>query len=75
VIDIGRVGEHAFLEAAGVGVVAGLFGYFNKLDNSAWGSPARAREERRDREREAEAQIFPLRDPLYSDVHPAEPSF
>jgi YegS/Rv2252/BmrU family lipid kinase len=33
-IDIGRVGEHDFLEAAGVGVGAGLFGYFNKLDNS-----------------------------------------
>jgi YegS/Rv2252/BmrU family lipid kinase len=33
-VDIGRAGEHEFLEAAGVGVVAGLFGYFNKLDNS-----------------------------------------
>jgi len=33
-IDIGRVGPHEFLEAAGVGVVAGLFGYFNKLDSS-----------------------------------------
>jgi YegS/Rv2252/BmrU family lipid kinase len=33
-IDISRVGPHDFLEAAGVGVGAGLFGYFNTLDNS-----------------------------------------
>jgi YegS/Rv2252/BmrU family lipid kinase len=33
-IDIGRVGPHDFLEAAGVGVGAGLFSYFNTLDNS-----------------------------------------
>jgi diacylglycerol kinase (ATP) len=33
-VDLGRVGRHIFLEAAGVGVVAGLFSYFNKLDSS-----------------------------------------
>ncbi|MDP8921516.1 MAG: diacylglycerol kinase family lipid kinase [Chloroflexota bacterium] len=32
-MDMGRVGEHYFLEAAGVGVVAGLFGYFDNLDS------------------------------------------
>ena len=33
-IDISRVGTHDFLEAAGVGVGAGLLAYFNKLDKS-----------------------------------------
>jgi diacylglycerol kinase (ATP) len=33
-MDVGRVGGRVFLEAAGVGLVAGLFGYFNKLDSS-----------------------------------------
>jgi YegS/Rv2252/BmrU family lipid kinase len=33
-IDISRIGPHDFLEAAGVGVGAGLFAYFNKLDDS-----------------------------------------
>jgi hypothetical protein len=33
-IDISRAGPHNFLEAAGVGVGAGLFAYFNKLDDS-----------------------------------------
>ena len=31
-MDVGRVGEHIFLEAAGVGLAAGLFGYFNRVD-------------------------------------------
>jgi YegS/Rv2252/BmrU family lipid kinase len=35
-IDISRVGPHDFLEAAGVGVGAGLFAYFNKLDDSGF---------------------------------------
>jgi YegS/Rv2252/BmrU family lipid kinase len=35
-IDIGRVGPHEFLEAAGVGVGARLFSYFNKLDSSGF---------------------------------------
>jgi YegS/Rv2252/BmrU family lipid kinase len=33
-IDISRVGPHDFLEAAGVGVGAGLFSYFSRLDAS-----------------------------------------
>jgi YegS/Rv2252/BmrU family lipid kinase len=33
-IDISRVGPHVVLEAAGVGVGAGLFAYFNRLDES-----------------------------------------
>jgi YegS/Rv2252/BmrU family lipid kinase len=33
-VDISRVGPHDFLEAAGVGVGARLFAYFNKLDDS-----------------------------------------
>jgi diacylglycerol kinase family enzyme len=33
-IDISRVGSHDFLEAAGVGVGASFFSYFNKLDKS-----------------------------------------
>jgi diacylglycerol kinase (ATP) len=32
-MDMGRIGERYFLEAAGVGLVAGLFGYFGKLDS------------------------------------------
>ena len=34
-MDVGRVGERLFLEAAGVGLAAGLFGYFNRLDSGA----------------------------------------
>ena len=32
-IDVGRVSNHIFLEAGGVGLAAGLFGYFNRLDS------------------------------------------
>jgi YegS/Rv2252/BmrU family lipid kinase len=32
-MDVGRVGDRLFLEAGGVGLAAGLFGYFNRLDN------------------------------------------
>jgi diacylglycerol kinase (ATP) len=39
VIDAGRVAGHQFLEAGGVGLAAGLFGYFNRLD-SGRASPA-----------------------------------
>jgi diacylglycerol kinase family enzyme len=31
-MDVGRVSDHIFLEAGGVGLAAGLFGYFNRLD-------------------------------------------
>jgi diacylglycerol kinase family enzyme len=31
-MDMGRVGDRYFLEAAGVGLDAGLFGYFDRLD-------------------------------------------
>jgi YegS/Rv2252/BmrU family lipid kinase len=31
-MDMGRIGERYFLEAAGVGLDAGLFGYFERLD-------------------------------------------
>jgi diacylglycerol kinase (ATP) len=31
-MDVGRVSGHVFLEAGGVGLAAGLFGYFNRLD-------------------------------------------
>jgi diacylglycerol kinase (ATP) len=31
-MDIGSVANHLFLEAGGVGLAAGLFGYFNRLD-------------------------------------------
>jgi diacylglycerol kinase (ATP) len=31
-MDVGRVDRHTFLEAGGVGLAAGLFGYFNRLD-------------------------------------------
>jgi len=34
-MDMGRVGSHYFLEAAGVGLDAGLFGYFDRLDSGA----------------------------------------
>jgi diacylglycerol kinase (ATP) len=33
-MDMGRVGDRYFLEAAGVGLDAGLFGYFDRLDSS-----------------------------------------
>jgi diacylglycerol kinase (ATP) len=32
-MDVGRVEDHFFLEAGGVGLAAGLFGYFNRLDS------------------------------------------
>jgi YegS/Rv2252/BmrU family lipid kinase len=32
-MDVGRVANHLFLEAGGVGLAAGLFGYFNRLDS------------------------------------------
>src|SRR5262249_17311552 len=43
-MDMGRVGERYFLEAAGVGLDAGLFGYFDRLDSDsgAWLRVARA---------------------------------
>ncbi len=34
-MDMGRVGERYFLEASGVGLDAGLFGYFDRLDSGA----------------------------------------
>ncbi|MBV9543157.1 MAG: diacylglycerol kinase family lipid kinase [Chloroflexi bacterium] len=34
-MDMGRVGDRFFLEAAGVGLDAGLFGYFDRLDRGA----------------------------------------
>ena len=34
-MDVGRVEDHYFLEAGGVGLAAGLFGYFNRLDSGA----------------------------------------
>lgn len=34
-MDMGRVGDRYFLEAAGVGLDAGLFGYFKRLDRGA----------------------------------------
>jgi YegS/Rv2252/BmrU family lipid kinase len=34
-MDVGRVADHLFLEAGGVGLAAGLFGYFNRLDRGA----------------------------------------
>jgi diacylglycerol kinase (ATP) len=34
-MDLGRVGGRLFLEAGGVGLVAGLFGYFDRLDSGA----------------------------------------
>lgn len=42
-MDMGRVGEHFFLEAAGVGLDAGLFGYFDRLESGAsWSGVLRA---------------------------------
>jgi diacylglycerol kinase (ATP) len=32
-MDVGQVDNHLFLEAGGVGLAAGLFGYFNRLDS------------------------------------------
>ena len=32
-MDMGRIGERFFLEAAGVGLDAGLFGYFETLES------------------------------------------
>ena len=34
-MDMGRIGERFFLEAAGVGLDAGLFGYFERLEGGA----------------------------------------
>jgi YegS/Rv2252/BmrU family lipid kinase len=34
-MDVGRVRGRLFLEAGGVGLAAGLFGYFNRLDSGA----------------------------------------
>ncbi len=42
-MDMGRVGERYFLEAAGIGLDAGLFGYFDRLDSGgSWPRVARA---------------------------------
>jgi diacylglycerol kinase family enzyme len=42
-MDMGRVGERYFLEAAGIGLDAGLFGYFDHLDSGgSWLGAARA---------------------------------
>jgi YegS/Rv2252/BmrU family lipid kinase len=35
-MDMGRIGERHFLEAAGVGLDAGLFGYFDRLETGGW---------------------------------------
>src|ERR687884_1362244 len=34
-MDMGRVGDRFFLEAAGIGLDAGLFGYFDRLEGGA----------------------------------------
>jgi YegS/Rv2252/BmrU family lipid kinase len=34
-MDMGRIGDHFFLEAAGIGLDAGLFGYFERLESGA----------------------------------------
>ena len=34
-MDMGRMGERFFLEAAGIGLDAGLFGYFDRLESGA----------------------------------------
>ncbi|HEY6353745.1 MAG TPA: diacylglycerol kinase family protein [Burkholderiaceae bacterium] len=34
-MDMGRSGDHFFLEAAGIGLDAGLFGYFERLERGA----------------------------------------
>jgi diacylglycerol kinase family enzyme len=42
-MDMGRVGDRYFLEAAGVGLDAGLFGYFDRLDSGgSWPNVGRA---------------------------------
>jgi YegS/Rv2252/BmrU family lipid kinase len=42
-MDMGRVGQRYFLEAAGIGLDAGLFGYFDRLDSGgSWPRVARA---------------------------------
>jgi diacylglycerol kinase family enzyme len=33
-MDVGRVGDKYFLEAGGVGLAAGLFGYFDRIDQT-----------------------------------------
>lgn len=38
-MDVGRVQDNLFLEAGGVGLTAGLFGYFNRLDSGAEPKP------------------------------------
>jgi YegS/Rv2252/BmrU family lipid kinase len=35
-MDMGRIGERYFLEAAGIGLDAGLFGYFDSLESGGW---------------------------------------
>lgn len=35
-MDMGRIGERYFLEAAGIGLDAGLFGYFDRLESVGW---------------------------------------
>lgn len=35
-MDMGRIGERYFLEAAGIGLDAGLFGYFDRLETTGW---------------------------------------
>ena len=35
-MDMGRVGDRYFLEAAGIGLDAGLFGYFDRLETLGW---------------------------------------
>ncbi len=35
-MDMGRIGERYFLEAAGVGLDAGLFAYFDRLESVGW---------------------------------------
>ena len=41
-IDVGRAGDHYFLEAAGAGLDAALFRYTNSLDQGRWGVLGRA---------------------------------
>jgi YegS/Rv2252/BmrU family lipid kinase len=42
-MDMGRLGERYFLEAAGIGLDAGLFGYFDRLESGgSWLRVARA---------------------------------
>ena len=35
-MDMGRIGDRYFLEAAGIGLDAGLFGYFDRLETGGW---------------------------------------